>query len=252
MSQALRGRRVLLTGCAANIGRATALLFAREGADLVLVDRDPAGAETAAAAVELGAMATFVSADVSEPERVREVIAAAAEELGGIDVIVNNAGIQRAAPVTEMEVGDWDQLFEVNARSCFLTAKHGVPVLRAQGGGVIVNMASLAALKGGAGLTGYAASKGAIVAFTKALAAEVAADGIRVNALCPGWVDTDFNEPAIRYLGGDEALRDAIVSGVPLGRQARPEEVAAAMLFLASDASSYMTGQALVVDGGVH
>lgn len=247
----LDGRRVLLTGCAANIGRAAALLFAREGARLVLVDRDDAAQETASEVRAAGGEAHFRKADVSSEDQMRGALSYARECCGGLDVIVSNAGVQRAGAVTEMDVQDWDLLMSVNARSCFLAAKHGVPLLREAGGGAIVNMASLAAVKGGPGLTAYSASKGAIVAFTRALAAEVAGDGIRANAICPGWVDTAFNEPAIRFIGSRQALDEAVASGVPLQRQAQPEEIARALLFLASEASSYITGHALVVDGGV-
>jgi NAD(P)-dependent dehydrogenase (short-subunit alcohol dehydrogenase family) len=251
MNTNLAGARVVLTGCTANIGRAAALAFADEGARLVLVDRDTAAQATADAISAEGGEATFVAADVSDEDSVAAMLREADDRLGGLDVIVNNAGLQRAGSVTEMTLADWDALMSVNPRSCFLTAKHGVPIFRRGGGGVFVNMASLAAVKGGPGLTGYSASKGAIVAFTRALAAEVAPDGIRANALCPGWVDTPFNDPAQDFLGGREALESAVRAGVPLGRQASPEEMAQSLLFLASAASSYMTGQTLVVDGGV-
>jgi dihydroanticapsin dehydrogenase len=141
---------------------------------------------------------------------------------------------------------------EVNPRSCFLGAKYGLPFLVQRGGGVIVNVASLAGLKGGPGMTAYSASKGAIIAFTKALAAELAPANIRVNAMCPGWIDTPFNQPAIDFMGGREVQDRVVEQIVPLGRQGVPEEIATGMLFLASDASSYMTGQALVIDGGVY
>jgi dihydroanticapsin dehydrogenase len=252
MAGALDGRAVILTGCVANIGRATALLFAREGARLHLLDLDPAGAATAAEVTRGGGEATFEVADVSSAADWARAVAAAQERLGSIDVVVNNAGLQRAGRVTEFSVADWDALMGVNPRSCFLAAKHVVPAMEAAGGGVLVNVASLAGLHGGPGLTGYSASKGAIVAFTKALAAEVAPLGIRVNALCPGWVDTAFNQPAIDFLGGRDNLDAAVAAAVPMGRQAVPEEIASALVFLASDASSYMTGQALAVDGGVY
>jgi NAD(P)-dependent dehydrogenase (short-subunit alcohol dehydrogenase family) len=239
MNTNLAGARVVLTGCTANIGRAAALAFADEGARLVLVDRDTAAQATADAISAEGGEATFVAADVSDEDSVAAMLREADDRLGGLDVIVNNAGLQRAGSVTEMTLADWDALMSVNPRSCFLTAKHGVPIFRRGGGGVFVNMASLAAVKG------------AIVAFTRALAAEVAPDGIRANALCPGWVDTPFNDPAQDFLGGREALESAVRAGVPLGRQASPEEMAQSLLFLASAASSYMTGQTLVVDGGV-
>lgn len=247
----LEGRRVVLTGCAANIGRATANLFSTHGATLLLVDRDPAAKDTAAEITAAGGSAHFIEADVSDPADVRGVFESALEILGGVDIIINNAGIQRAGSITDFSEDDWDASLRINAGSCFLFAKYGVPHLLEAGGGTIVNMSSLAGIHGVPGLTGYCASKGAIVAFTRSLAAEVASKGIRVNALCPGFVDTSFNEPVISYMGGDSALKHNITTGVPLGRQGRPEEIASVFLFLASDMSSYMTGQALAVDGGI-
>jgi NAD(P)-dependent dehydrogenase (short-subunit alcohol dehydrogenase family) len=248
----LKDKRVVITGCAANIGKATALLFAENGARLVLADVDPAAQETAREAAEAGGAAVFVPTDVTKAADFEALFARAEAELGGVDVIINNAGIQRAGAVTEFDEQLWDAQMTVNAKSCFLSAKYGVPHLEKAGGGVIVNMASLAGVHGVPGLVGYCASKGAIVAFTRALAAEVAGRGIRANVLCPGFVDTAFNEPVISFMGGDEALQRNVANGVPLGRQGVPEEIAQAFLYLASDMSSYMTGQAMVVDGGIH
>jgi dihydroanticapsin dehydrogenase len=248
----LDGKRVVLTGCAANIGRATACLFAKEGASLVLADIDPAAEDSAREATELGAKAVFVQTDVTKAADFRALFARAEEELGGVDIIINNAGMQRAGSVEEFDEDIWDTQMTVNAKSCFLSAKYGVPYLEKTGGGVIVNMSSLAGVHGVPGLVGYCASKGAIVAFTRALAAEVASKGIRANVICPGFVDTPFNEAIISYMGGDEALERNVQSGVPLGRQGTPDEIARGYLFLASDMSSYMTGQQMVIDGGIY
>jgi len=252
MGKRLDGKRVVLTGTAANIGKATALLFAEEGARLVIADIDERASETAAQAATRGPGAIFVRTDVTSVEEMKRLMDTAAETMGGIDAIVNNAGLQRSGAATEFAVEDWDALMSVNPRSCFLGAKFGVPHLRRAGGGAIVNTASLAGVKGGPGMTAYSASKGAIIAFTKALAAELAPDRIRVNAICPGWIDTPFNEPAIDFMGGREKQKEVIRTVVPLGRQGVSEEIADGMLFLASDMSSYMTGQALVIDGGVY
>jgi NAD(P)-dependent dehydrogenase (short-subunit alcohol dehydrogenase family) len=245
------GKRVVLVGCAANIGRATALAFAQHGARLFLVDINDGAIETADMAKEHGVGAEFHRADMTDAAEAQAMFDAAAGRMGGVDVILNNAGIQRAAPVTELATDVWDATMRVNAGSCFLSAKYGVPHLESAGGGVIVNMASLAGVHGVPGLTAYCASKGAIVAFTRALAVEVAAKGIRANVLCPGFIDTSFNAPVIAYMGGDQKVAENIRRDVPLGRQGRPEEIASAFLFLASDMSSYMTGQALTVDGGI-
>lgn len=249
----LEGRRVVITGAATGIGRATALLLAAEGARVVIGDVNAAGAERTAEEIRAGGGdANFVPMDVSKASEMEALMTAAAEAVGGIDVIVNNAGLQRSGSVTELEESEWDALMAVNPKSCFLGAKYGVPHLRREGGGVIVNNASIAALKGGPGMTAYSASKGAIVAFTKALAAELAPENIRVNAICPGWIDTPFNQPAIDFMGGRKKQEEVIQTIVPLRRHGIPQEVAMGMLFLASEMSSYMTGQVLIIDGGIY
>lgn len=246
------GKRVLLTGCVANIGLATAELFAREGASLFLIDIDPRVAETAERARSLGApVAGYAVADVGDPQAVEQAVASAVAELGGLDVILNNAGIQRSGVVEEFSFEDWNATMRINAGSCFLFAKYSVPHLKAAGGGAIVNTASIAGTHGGPpSLSGYSASKGAIVAFTKVLAKEVGPAGIRANAIAPGWVDTAFNDPVIEFMGGQAAVEADVAGNVPLRRQGSPGEIASAIAFLASDDSSYMTGQALIVNGG--
>ncbi|MEA2268199.1 MAG: hypothetical protein QOC64_809 [Solirubrobacteraceae bacterium] len=245
------GKGVVVTGAGAGIGRAAALRFAREGAHVTVVDRDVAAGEATVDAIRADdGRATFAQVDVSSPDDVRAMLDAAAAN-GGLDVIVNNAGVQHAGDVVDCSEAEWDDLMSVNAKSCFLMAKYGIPHLTARGGGAIVNNASLAAVKAAPGLGAYSASKGAIVAFSKALAAEVASAGIRVNAICPGWTDTAFNGPSIAHMGGEAGLEKFVRATVPLGRLGAPEEIAAAMVFLASDDSSYMTGQVLIVDGGI-
>ena len=193
--------------------------------------------------------ARFVRTDVSKAEDMRALMEAA-EKMGGIDIIVNNAGAQRSGAITDFDESEWDLLMHVNPRSCFLGAKYGVPYLRERGGGSIVNVSSLAGLKGGPGMTAYSASKGAIIAFTRALAEELAPDNIRANSVCPGWIDTPFNEPAIEFMGGRAQQEEMVQQSVPLKRQGTPDEIAPGILYLASDASSYVTGQELVIDGG--
>ncbi len=253
MSGRMEGRSVVVTGAAAGIGRAASLGFARAGAHVTVVDRNSAGGEgTVEEIVAAGGDARFAEADVSSAGDVRAMLDEAAAVRGGIDVIVNNAGIQFAGDVVDCAEEEWDALMAVNAKSCFLTAKYGVAHLQARGGGAIVNNASLAGVKGAPGLGAYSASKGAIVAFSKALAAEVASVGIRVNTICPGWTDTAFNAPSIAHMGGQAGLEAFVRATVPLGRLGAPEEIAAAMVFLASDDASYMTGQVIVVDGGIN
>lgn len=244
-------RRVLLTGCVANIGRATAERLASEGASLFLVDVDPRLAETATAIRERGAAVGWTNADLGDEASVATAVEEAAKALKGIDVVINNAGIQRSGLVEAFSWEDWRATMSVNAGSCFLVAKHALKHLRAAGGGAIVNTASIAGTHGGPpSLSAYSASKGAIIAFTKVLAKEVAADGIRANAIAPGWVDTAFNDPVIQFMGGQDAVDADVAANVPLGRQGRSEEIASVIAFLASDDASYMTGQAVVVNGG--
>jgi NAD(P)-dependent dehydrogenase (short-subunit alcohol dehydrogenase family) len=248
----LEGKVAIVTGAATNIGRETALLFAREGARVIVADLNEQDAQSTVADIgDANGEARFVRTDVSEAEDMRTLMEAAAEKLGGIDIIVNNAGAQRSGAITDFDESEWDLLMRVNPRSCFLGAKYGVPYLRERGGGSIVNVSSLAGLKGGPGMTAYSASKGAIIAFTRALAAELAPDNIRANCVCPGWIDTPFNEPAIEFMGGRESQEAMVQQAVPLQRQGKPEDIAPGILYLASDASSYMTGQELVIDGGV-
>lgn len=247
-----KGTRVVMTGGAGNIGRASALLMAQNGATIMIGDLDLAGAQETVAMIEsAGGTAQAFRVDVSKESEVSNFISQAREYLGGIDSVFMNAGLQRSGNVDTFTSSDWDALFEVNSRHCFYMAKYCTPILKEQGHGSIVMTSSLAGLKGGPGMSAYSASKGAIIGFGKALANELAPSNVRVNVLCPGWIDTAFNEPAISYMGGVEEHAKAVRAVVPLGRQGSNDEIAQAVLFLISDASSYMTGQKLVIDGGV-
>lgn len=239
----------IVTGGASGIGRAAAELLVSHGGRVVLADVDRTRGEQVAE--QLGDRARFREVDVASSEDVEGLMKYAVETFGSLTTVVNNAGVQSAGRVDEMAEAEWDRMLGINPKSCFLTTRHAVPHLRRAGGGSIVNVASVAGIKANAGMTAYAASKGAIIAMTTALAAELAPDNIRVNCLCPGWIDTPFNEPAIANMGG-RRQQDALVSStVPMGRQGTPAEAAEAILFLVSDASSYMTSQRLVIDGGL-
>lgn len=246
----LQGKVAIVTGAASGIGLATARLLASRGARVVLADIDAEAGQAALSGTPGEGNAVFQQADMSSAADVERLMRVTVEELGRLDVIVNNAGVQRSGAVTELAEETWDLLLGVNPKTCFLAAKYGVPHLRRAGGGSIVNVSSIAGLRGGPGQTAYSASKGAIVAFSRALSVELAPDGIRVNCVCPGWVDTPFNAPAIAFMGGRQAQQALIDRSVPLQRQGTPEEIAATVAFLASDEASYMTGQAVVVDGG--
>jgi NAD(P)-dependent dehydrogenase (short-subunit alcohol dehydrogenase family) len=252
-STSLSGKSIIMTGGAGNIGRASAILMAQHGGNVAIGDLDvPGTLETVDLITKAGGQAKAFEVDVRSETSVEGFVKQAHSYLGGIDAAFMNAGLQRSGTVDGFLSSDWDALFEVNPRHCFYMSKYIVPILKAQKHGTIVMTASLAGLKGGPGMTAYSASKGAIIGFGKALAAEMAPDDVRVNVLCPGWIDTAFNEPAISFMGGTAAHAQTVKAVVPLRRQGSNEEIAQAVLFLISEASSYMTGQSLVIDGGVY
>ncbi|CAN5423892.1 SDR family NAD(P)-dependent oxidoreductase [soil metagenome] len=249
MAGRLAGKRIIITGAASNIGKEAVRSFIAEGARVVIGDRDDAGAATAR---EFGAAVHFIKADVTSEDSVHNLIETGVAWLGGLDVLCQNAGLQHSGAVTGFDAAKWDVLFAVNARAHFFGAKHAIPHLRKSGKGAIINTSSLAGKRGGPGLVAYSASKGAVIAFTTALAMELAPDNIRVNAICPGWVDTAFNQPAINFMGGVEKQAKVVSAIVPLGRQAMSSEIAPLFVYLASDESSYMTAQSITIDGGVY
>ncbi|MGO4001492.1 SDR family NAD(P)-dependent oxidoreductase [Pseudomonas fluorescens] len=248
MTNRLAGKKIIITGAASNIGKEIARHFVVEGAAVVIGDLNSEVGE--ATAKEIGA--TFLTVDVSREESVSGFIEAAVAKMGGLDVLVQNAGVQRVGKVSNFSQSDWDLTFAVNARAHFFGAKHAIPHLKQSGKGSIINTSSLAGKRGGPGTTAYSASKGAVIAFSTALALELADDNIRVNTVCPGWVDTDFNNPAINLMGGKSSQSEAVKQVVPLQRQAQCSEMAPLYVYLASDESSYVTAQAINVDGGAY
>ena len=247
----LSGKVAMITGGASGIGRATALLFAREGAAVVVVDIDePKGQAVVQSMVDEGGKAIFLHCDVTRASDCQSAVSKAVEELGKIDVLFNNAGIIRRASVVDTTEEEWDQVMATNVKSVFLLSKCVVPLMVEAGGGVIINTASGWGLVGGRNAASYCASKGAVVLLTKAMALDHGPQNIRVNCICPGDTDTPMLLSEARQLGipREEFLAEA--KRRPLRRIGRPEEIANAALFLASDASSYVTGTALVVDGG--
>jgi NAD(P)-dependent dehydrogenase (short-subunit alcohol dehydrogenase family) len=246
------GKRAIITGGASGIGAATAQLLALEGARVVIGDIAPGQMQETVMAIQAeGGSADSVYANVGDRRGVRDLLDHGALTLGGLDIIVNVAGVQRAAPVAETREEDWEQQFDVNARAVYLTARHGVPYLRRAGAGVIVNVASVSAFRAFPGLGVYAASKAAVITLSRVMAVELAPDNIRVVCVAPGWTDTAFNNPVIGHRGGREQHEKLIAAEVPLGRQAAPAEIASVIAFAASDDASYLTGQVLTVDGGM-
>ena len=244
----LAGKRIVFIGGVTNIGAAAVRACVAEGGRVFIGDLNATAG--AAIAAELGAAVQFRRLDVTEEADVAAFMTAAAGWLGGIDPLCQNAGYLRAGRIEDFPADEWDRIYAVNIRAQFLGAKYAVPHLKAAGKGSIVNMSSTAGKRGGAGRTAYSSSKGAVIAFGVSLAAELAPFNIRVNTLCPGWIDTEFNRPAIDYIEETMELEALVQSGVPLGRQGTPEEVAPMFVYLISDESSYVTSQSLVIDGG--
>jgi len=239
----------LVTGAGSGIGRATAMRFAEHGASVAVADVDEdGGMGTVAEIREAGGDAEFFHVDVSDEDAVAGLIAAVTERFGGLDFAHNNAGIEgENGPIDQQSADNWDRVIDINLKGVFLAMKHELPALRERGGGAIVNTASVAGVVGAADLTPYYASKHGVVGLTRSVAVEAADDGVRVNAVCPGVIDTPMVE---RFTGGDEAAAEVVVAPQAMKRMGRPEEIADAVVWLCSDASSFVTGAALPVDGG--
>ena len=247
----LTGKRALIAGGASGIGRATALLFAGEGAAISVVDLDEVGGRAVGKEIDHeGSRAIFVPCDVTQAGDCQRAVEQTVRDLGGLDVLVNSAGIIRRANVLETTEAEWDQVMAVNVKSVFLLSKYAIPVLAEAGGGVIINVASGWGLVGGPRAAAYCASKGAVVQLTKSMALDHGRQNIRVNCICPGDTDTPMLRDEARQLGEPMEQFLAEAAERPLGRIGRPEDIAEAALYLASDASSFVTGTALVVDGG--
>jgi 3-oxoacyl-[acyl-carrier protein] reductase len=243
----LRDKVAIVTGAASGFGEGIARRFAEEGAKIVVADITETAGETVAQSLDA---AIFVRTDVTESHDVAAMVAAAEDAFGGLDILVNNAGwTHPRGPLEEIGEADFDKVYATNVKSVYLGAVHGVPALRRRGGGVILNMASTAAVRPRAGLTWYNGSKGAVVTLTKSMAGELARDGIRVCGLNPVIGETGLLEA---FMGGPDTpeLREQFISTIPLGRMSTPKDVADAALFLCSDEAEFITGVCLEVDGG--
>jgi NAD(P)-dependent dehydrogenase (short-subunit alcohol dehydrogenase family) len=250
-NKVLAGKVALITGGACGIGRASALLFAETGAAVTVVDvNQQAGQAVVHDIVRARGKAIFERADVTRADECERAVQRTVSEFGGIHVLFNNAGIIRRASVVELSEEDWDRVMAVNVKSMFLMSRVVVPIMAKRGGGAIINMASGWGLAGGPRAAVYCASKGAVVLLTKAMAVDHGPQNIRVNCICPGDTDTGMLRREAQQLGKREDRFLAESAHRPLGRVGRPEEIAQAALYLASEAASFVTGTALVVDGG--
>lgn len=250
MAREFDGKVAVVTGATSGIGRVTAIAFAREGAKVVvsgIVDSD--GQETVRTITDAGGEAIYVHADVSKPGDVEALMAKAVETYGRLDFAYNNAGIEGSqAPIADYDVDDWNRIIAINLTGVWLCTRAAIPHMLENGGGAIVNCSSIAGMVGIPGMSAYVASKHGVVGLTKSAALDYATQGIRVNAVCPGGVHTEMVD---RVLQNTPGMADQINSMQPMGRIATPEEIADAVLWLCSDKSSFVTGHALVIDGGL-
>jgi len=248
MSERLQGKIGIVTGAGSGIGRACAIALAREGARVALVGRRKDRVESLAQ--EIGDSALAISADVSKPGEIRRLINETLSRFGGLTFLLNNAGVLHVGNAEQITEEQWDHTFNVNVRAVWLLSRAALPPMREAGGGSIINVASTLGMVGARNRAAYAASKGAVVLLTKSMAIDHGHDNIRVNAICPSFVETELTAAVLDKAPDPAAVRRERTAAHPLGRLGQPEDIAGLAVYLASDESSWVTGAALPVDGG--
>lgn len=239
----------IITGSASGIGAATARLFASEGAKVVLADiRGTLAEERAEEIRSKGGIAIAVQVDVTDSSQVRRMVERTITEFAGLHILYSHAGVASTGSVHDLSEEEWNHVLSVNLTGAFLCAKYAVPEIKRSGGGAIITTAATTGLVAEKNIAAYCATKGGLIMLSKQMALDYARDGIRVNCICPGWIDTPFNDP---FIESPEAHAKTVDAVVPIGRQGTVDEVARAALYLASDQSQYVTGLALVIDGGL-
>ena len=247
------GKVALVTGATAGIGRQTAVRFARHGASVMLTGRNEKRGQEALSAIEkAGGKAAFLAGDISSSKFCDALVAETVRRFGRLDILFNNAGLALVGKIETVSDADWDRIMDVNLNAVFYMARAAVKQMKKQGSGAIVNNASVSGIIGAPDTSAYSATKGAVVLFTKVLAMDHVKDNIRVNAVCPGDIDTEMQDafygPVLKL--PPKELRKEVATFTPMGRLGTPDEIACAVLYLASDAASFVTGEPLVVDGG--
>jgi len=248
----LEGKTAIVTGAGSGIGEATAMLFANHGANVVCADINLETADhTCKMIISAGGTAVVAGVDVTQSTQVKDMIEAAVEAYGGVDILFNNAGVVFAGSVTNSDEDTWNKTFDVNLKGVMLGSKYAIPEMMKRGGGAIVNTSSINGIVASVGIASYAASKGAVLMLTKQMALDYAANNVRVNCVCPSDVNTPMIRNFIQSSSDPKGTEERFLRRVPMGRLAEPVDIAKAVLFLASDDAAFITGVALPVDGGV-